>query len=296
MKKLLVFILIATVCLLPMVFSACGIDVSVISAEEMLPHCNDSLTTNPLDGAKNINIQADLYSVAVHNVSGDKVTIDFTQHEKSNVTTSIKYGTLYIVQQWEPLIATAVRNLYVVVGLPESWQGYTFSADLDVGALSIEQINADVIDVEMDTGACMVTTQTASVVNLESDTGAIIFQGKAGILTVDVDTGAVKLDGQADKVIANTDTGAIKVDMLATELDLSSNTGSIVFTVGNNKTIKVQSDTGSVRGTIDGVQSHYSILVDVDTGSCNLKDQIGTGTNILEIDVDTGSVNVTFKQ
>lgn len=294
MKKLLVILLLVALCLLPMAFSACSIDVTVISAEEMLPHCNDSLTTNPLEGATNIHIEADLYSVAVHNVIGDKVTIDFTQHEKSKVTTSLKDGTLYIVQEWESLIASAARKLYLVVGIPESWQSYKLSADLDVGALSIEQINADTIDVEMDTGACMVTTQIASAVNLESDTGAIIFQGKTGVLTVDVDTGAVKLEGQADVVAATSDTGSIKVDMLATEVDLQTDTGSIVFEIGNNNTIKVESSTGSVIGTIDGVKSKYSISVEVDTGSCNVYDQIGDSVHLLQIKINTGAAKITF--
>lgn len=295
MKKLLVFILIATLYTSLFAFTSCD-EAVVLKAEDMLAHCNDSITTDPLQTMLNIYLDADLYSVAFHNVPGDKVTIDFTQHDKCSVTKRIENNTLYIEQKSEPFTVHLNGTLCLVVGVPEGWVGYALVADVSVGTLCVENSKASNIDVEISTGGAVISAENADQVKLESDTGAVSFTGKANLLQADVDTGAVKLFGQADKVIAHTDTGAIKVDMLATELHLSSNTGSIVFTVGNNKTIKVQNDTGSVRGTIDGVQSHYSILVDVDTGRCNLKDQIGTETNTLEIDVDTGSVNVTFKQ
>ncbi|MBQ9125749.1 MAG: hypothetical protein IJY13_03735, partial [Clostridia bacterium] len=93
MKKLLVFVLIATLCLLPMVFSACSVDTSVLSAEEMLPHCDDNITTDPLQTMLNIDISADLYAVAFYNVPGNKVTIDFTHHDKCSVTKRIENNT-----------------------------------------------------------------------------------------------------------------------------------------------------------------------------------------------------------
>lgn len=141
MKKLLVFVLIATLCLLPMVFSACSVDTSVMSAEEMLPHCDDNITTNPLETMLNIDISADLYAVAFYNVPGDKVTIDFTHHDKCSVTKRIENNTLYIVQDCKPLTIHIGRStLCLVVGIPESWTGYSINADVDVGALGIEEI------------------------------------------------------------------------------------------------------------------------------------------------------------
>lgn len=294
MKKLLVFVLIAILCVATLAFTAC--EEAVFTAKDMMVFCNDSITTDPLQTMFNIDIDADLYSVAFHNVPGDKVTIDFTQHEKCKVTKRIENNTLYIEQTSQPLTVYVGGTLCLVVGIPESWVGYNLVADISVGTLCIENSKASNIDVEISTGGAVITAENANNVTLESDTGAISFTGKAKVLETDVDTGAVKLSGQADKVIAHTDTGAIKVDMLATNLELSSNTGSIVFTVGNNKSIKVQNDTGSVRGTIDGVKSQYTIAVDVDTGSCNVQDQMGTGTNYMKIDVDTGSVKITFKQ
>ena len=297
MKKLLVFVLIATLCLLPMVFSACSVDTSVMSAEEMLPHCDDNITTNPLETMLNIDISADLYAVAFYNVPGDKVTIDFTHHDKCSVTKRIENNTLYIVQDCKPLTIHIGRStLCLVVGIPESWTGYSINADVGVGALGIEDSKAGSIHVELDTGACKVVTQNATNVSIESNTGAVMFQGKTNTLDVEVDTGATKLEGTANTVTVDTDTGAIKVDMEANKLFLSTDTGAINFEVTNNTTIHVESDTGSIRGTIHGDKAQYSILVDVDTGSCNVKDQIGTGSQVLEINVDTGSARIDFVQ
>ena len=297
MKKLLVFVLIATLCLLPMVFSACSVDTSVLSAEEMLPHCDDNITTNPLETMLNIDVSADLYAVAFYNVPGDKVTIDFTNHDKCSVTKRIENNTLYIVQDCKPLTIHIGRSaLCLVVGIPESWTGYSINADVGVGALGIEDSKAGSIHVELDTGACKVVTQNATNVSIESNTGAVMFQGKTDTLDVEVDTGATKLEGTANTVTVDTDTGAIKVDMDANKLFLSTDTGAINFEVTNNTTIHVESDTGSIRGTIHGDKAQYSILVDVDTGSCNVKDQIGTGSQVLEINVDTGSARIDFVQ
>ena len=297
MKKLLVFVLIATLCLLPMVFSACSVDTSVLSAEEMLPHCDDNITTDPLQTMLNIDISADLYAVAFYNVPGNKVTIDFTHHDKCSVTKRIENNTLYIVQDCKPFtIHIGRRTLCLVVGIPESWTGYSINADVGVGALGIEDSKAGSINVELDTGACKVVTQNATNVSIESNTGAVMFQGKTDTLIVDVDTGATKLEGTANTVTVDTDTGAIKVDMQVQYMDLSTDTGAIDFEVTNNTTIHVESDTGSIRGTIHGDKAQYSILVDVDTGSCNVKDQIGTGSQVLEINVDTGSARIDFVQ
>lgn len=292
MKKLLVILLLVVLCCSAMMFASC--EEAIFTAEEMMVYCNDSLTTNPLTGVYEVVISADLYAVAVHNVPGDKVTIDFTYHEKTSVTTEIKNSTLYIIQESEPLTMYIGGTLCLVVGIPESWTDYTLGADLGVGTLSVEDSKASHIEVDVDTGAAKISVVDATSVILESDTGAIIFQGKTGVLTVDVDTGAVKLEGQADVVAVTSDTGSIKVDMLATDVSLETDTGSIVFEIGNNNTIKVESSTGSVIGTIDGVKSKYSILVDVDTGSCNVDDQIGDSVHLLQIKINTGAAKITF--
>ena len=299
MKKLLVFVLIATLCLLPMVFSACSIDTSVMSAEEMLPHCDDTILTDPLTGVNAIELSADLYAVAFHNIPGDKVTIDYTTNEKTTVTATVVDNKLVITQTCKPLtihIGGIGTKLCLVVGIPESWTGYSIDADVDVGALSIEDSMAGTIKIELDTGACKVVTQNATNVSIESNTGAVLFQGTTHTLNVDVNTGATKLEGTANTVIVDTDTGAIAVNMDVQHIDLSTDTGAINFEVTNNQTIHAESDTGSIRGKIHGDKAQYSILVDVELGSCNVKDQIGTSDKVLEINVDTGSANIEFVQ
>lgn len=295
MKKLLIFVLIATLCISTLVFASCGVS-SPLTAEEMLPFCDDTIDNQSFTDVKTIKISADLYGVAFHNIDGDKVTIDYTTHEKTTVTAVVQDDTLVITQTCKPLTIHVSGSLCLVVGIPESWTGYNIVADVEVGALSIENSNADTINVELDTGACKIVTQNATNVSIESDTGAVMFQGKTNTLNVDVNTGATKLEGTANTVTVDTDTGAIKVDMEVQHLNLSTDTGAINFEVTNNQTIEVESDTGSIRGTIHGDEAQYSILVDVDTGSCNVKDQIGTGSQVLEINVDTGSARIDFVQ
>ena len=296
MKKLLVFLLIATLCTSLFAFTSCNESV-VLKAEDMLAHCDDAIDNTSFVNVQNIKLSADLYAVAFHNIPGDKVTIDYTANEKTTVTATIADDTLVITQSCKPLTIHISRGtLCLVVGIPESWTGYSIDADVDVGALGIEDSKAGSIHVELDTGACKIATQNATNVSIESNTGAVMFQGKTDTLDVDVNTGATKLEGSANTVTVDTDTGAIKVDMQAQHLDLSTDTGAINFEVTNNTTIHVESDTGAIRGTIHGDKAQYSILVDVDTGSCNVKDQVGTGSQVLEINIDTGSARIDFVQ
>ena len=134
MKKLLAFVLMATLCLLPMVFSACIVDTSVMSAEEMLPHCDDTILTDTLTGVDAIELSADLYAVAFHNIPGDKVTIDYTTNEKTTITATVVANKLVITQTCKPLtihIGSMGTKLCLVVGIPESWTGYSIDADVD---------------------------------------------------------------------------------------------------------------------------------------------------------------------
>ena len=276
MKKLLVFVLIATLCSSLLAFASCD-GTPVFTAEEMLPLCDQSETYSLTTDIVNIRINADVYAVAIHNIEGDKVTVDYVSHSRVTVTVTEVLGSLSINQVLKGSIFTRNR-LYMVIGIPDSLIGYNIVADIDTGSLSIENSKATKLQLDVSTGAVNVDVQNAVEVN------------------VDVDTGAVNLKGKSEYVTVDTDTGAIKVDMEANKLFLSTDTGAINFEVTNNTTIHVESDTGSIRGTIHGDKAQYSILVDVDTGSCNVKDQIGTGSQVLEINVDTGSARIDFVQ
>ena len=298
MKKLLAFVLMVILCVSMLAFTSCDAT-SVFTAEEMLPFCDDTILTDTLTGVNAIELSADLYAVAFHNIPGDKVTIDYTTNEKTTITATVVDNKLVITQTCKPLtihIGSMGTKLCLVVGIPESWTGYSIDADVDVGALGIEDSKASSIHVELDTGACKIVAQNATNVSIESNTGAVLFQGKTHTLNVDVNTGATKLEGTANTVIVDTDTGAIAVNMDAQHIDLSTDTGAINFEVINCKNIYVESDTGSIRGKIHGDKAQYSILVDVELGSCNVKDQIGTSDKVLEISNDTGSANIEFVQ
>ena len=111
-----------------------------------------------------------------------------------------------------------------------------------------------------------------------------------------VNTGDAKLVGKTEIALIRTDTGSIDANVVAKTLNFSTYTGAINFEAINCKNIYVESDTGSIRGKIHGDKAQYSILVDVELGSCNVKDQIGTSDKVLEISNDTGSANIEFVQ
>ncbi len=275
MKKFLVILLIVTLALSTLALTACD---TVLDADDMLTFCNKSLDPIVATDGVEVVVYADLYAMAVHNIPGDKITVQYVHHDEVSVTSTLQDNGNVVIKQESHGTVLHIGDLYLVIGIPESWTNYTLAVKGTVGSLSVEDSNAYWVQVEMTTGAVNIETESATVVK------------------VDVSTGAVKVEGTAQLVDVDTDTGAINVDMDVAKLSLSSDTGSIKFEVENNLEIDVECDTGSIRGKIEGVKTQYSIEVEVGMGSCNLKNQAGDGVHKLEIDVDTGSANIKFEK
>ena len=284
MKKLLAFVLMAILCVSMLAFTSCDAT-PVFTAEEMLPLCNKSAEISYFPGTHyehhTIEIKTDVYTVAFHNIDGNVVTIDYVHHSRVDVTAHCSPGLgnckLTIKEDLKGTVMTS-HSLYMVIGIPKSWSSFDIVADIDIGSLIIEDSQVRNLQANIKTGVAYIDVQNATKVSVR------------------VNTGDAKLVGKTESALIRTDTGSIDANVGAKTLRFSTDTGAIDFEVINGKNIYVESDTGSIRGKIHGDKAQYSILVDVELGSCNVKDQIGTSDKVLEINADTGSANIEFVQ
>lgn len=325
MKKLFCAVLVAVLCISTLGFTACIQSVKdelIWVSTDLLTFCDArQITTTfpPDEGPRNVTINADVYNVAVYNIEGDQVKVDYTKHSRSDVTVRFDETTetVHITQKcYDQLISVKVF-LALVIGIPQSWTGFDLKLNIGASNLSLEDSKAETI--KIDSEACSIKMNVLEGFNksteIETEAGSVEFSGQTEALDVEVDsgsitthdliatnvsletnTGSITLNGSADTIIAKTNTGSIKADMLMVDdLQLATKTGSIKFTVDNALKINLESNTGSINGTIKVNKSWYTIKVNHSTGSCNISNQTGTDVDRqLTVKSGTGSIKIKF--
>ncbi|MBC8570042.1 DUF4097 domain-containing protein [Zongyangia hominis] len=178
--------------------------------------------------------------------------------------------------------------------------------DLDLGAGSYQNIQANIIKIEHSSGEIKAENLTADVVDIDSDLGSTSLKGvKAGQLTFEGDLGRLDLQ-----------------DSVITSSDISSSLGEVSIANLESDGIKIEADSGAVHlsGTLRGhteihadlgnvdvattlKKNDYNYNIHSDLGSIyfNKKQQDGltfdTGAaNDLIIRVDSGSIHVNVAE
>lgn len=132
----------------------------------------------------------------------------------------------------------------------------------------------------------------------ESDGGVltlknIMVQGTADIST-DVDD--VLLDNvQAALLKISSDTGDMRLNTIAVQsLNLETDVGDVTFTgLKVEKELSLDTDSGDIKGSIDGSRNDFTAVVKTDFSDCNVENG-GTGAKALLIQADVGDVSITF--
>lgn len=148
-------------------------------------------------------------------------------------------------------------------------------------------------------------------ITVNSDTGSINFNDlKAEKLTASTDTGNISVDRYEGKTMSlQTDTGSIHIEEGQGDVKLKTDTGGITARMRDiGDSVSLESDTGSVRLTLDPTPKNVSFDLSADTGSANLevpgltverddhhsaKGTLGDGSKKVKVRVDTGYISVT---
>lgn len=148
-------------------------------------------------------------------------------------------------------------------------------------------------------------------ITVTSDTGTINFNDlKSEKLTANTDTGNISLDRYEGKQLnLQADTGNIHIQEGQGDVRIKTDTGGITAKLSDiGDSVSLESDTGSVRLTLEPTPKNVSFDLSADTGSANLevpgltvdredhhtaKGTLGDGSKKVKIRVDTGYISVT---
>lgn len=304
MKKLFCAVLVAVLCISTLGFTACIQSVKdelIWVSTDLLTFCDArQITTTfpPDEGPRNVTINADVYNVAVYNIEGDQVKVDYTKHSRSDVTVRFDETTetVHITQKcYDQLISVKVF-LALVIGIPQSWTGFDLKLNIGASNLSLEDSKAETI--KIDSEACSIKMNVLEGFNksteIETEAGSVEFSGQTEALDVEVDSGSITThDLIATNVSLETNTGSITLNgngegFYAQTVDLSTKTGSITLN-GSADTIIAKTNTGSIKADMLMVDD---LQLATKTGSIKF-----TVDNALKINLEsnTGSINGTIK-
>lgn len=287
MKKIVATIVLVAIVLL--VLCGCRSNTTV---QDALKRCDKNVVLTASQDAE-LNISADVYEVFVVRGKTDLFTVDYVSCDRVDFSAEVADGKV-VVTETKKAVFNAV-NLAMVVHVPQNWCG-NISLQLKTGAFHVESLALKNLSVTDETGRVTVKNCTAEDVVISVTTGSVSVDANANSLHVEATTAAISAKGNFENsVYVKNTTGTIDLDCIAQSMSAQSETGSVKFTT-DAKVIEIAVETGSVKGTVRGNESDYSISVSTNIGSCNLYNKNGDGQHLLTVESTTGSVKIKFQK
>lgn len=256
-----------------------------------------------------IIIKTHTYAVYVLPAEDDVLSVRYIAPQDNHTQISIKCNPTFEIEQTDDMRFhwfnfANYSNCFIAVYVPQTEAFADTKLDIicDAAGIKVKDLTLPNLHCSAKTGAIAVencTVQTACTMN--SDTGALSVTKLTcnGLLIAATKTGSVNISESnvTQNIEVRVNTGSIKCTQTVTaKLYIESDTGSIQFDVTADG-IRIKSDTGSVKGTVQGRKNDYEIDCKVYSGSCNLSNQNPEGTTkYLYVDVDAGSVKVDFSE
>lgn len=255
MKKNIYFIILTLVTLLCMGIGIC---------RQYTKSASSGSTISKEQGMEEIsslNVKGDVMELTIKAGTGYKVTYSCSQdlepvirNEQGHVTITQKSKFVWF--------SPSSQNCKVTLELPAETLLSTLYAEVDVGNITLENIQADYAELEADTGDLTLTDCTFQTLKTEDDLGNISAKQSAlGSATLNADTGNVSLTSCSfANLTAEADLGNVKIDS-ATDLsdysfDAKCDLGSI--SIQGTK----QGDTHVTNGS-----GPYKLVLRADTGN-----------------------------
>lgn len=204
--------------------------------------------------------------------------------------------------------------------LPESLC-CSLEADVDCGNIQLEELSLDKLKLDSDMGDVYVYGVQCASADLSSSCGSVqaLSVISSGKLEVESDMGDVtvencaagaelKVDSSCGRVMVNgcsaksaeleSDLGDVSAWWLSVtdRVKLDCDCGSIDFTgLTAGKSIEIDNSMGSIKGTLPGSITDYSIESGTDLGSNNLPSKLELGNIKLKAHADCGSIDIGFE-
>ena len=237
-------------------------------------HTSDDLsaaatTSETLDAFDSISIDTNVSDITI--TTGDDYSIRYQASEQLIPQYAVSEGTLTISQ---PDVDTDIIHLGIsktkcdiTITLPEDAALSLIQADVNVGELTVQNLNFDTFDCSQNVSETTVSNCTINSLTVDSSTGTITVK-----------------------------------DTTFTNGDLSTSTGEIEVEDATFTTLKAKASTGDVdiasRQSLDDYTIELSTSVgDVEMNDHSYKDgyhAMGSGSGKLEASTSTGDVTVTY--
>lgn len=153
------------------------------------------------------------------------------------------------------------------------------------------------VNIECNGGSVMLDHLTCNDLYVKNNAGKIrLNDANMNDLKIEMNAGNIKLNCvQANIVEINNNAGNIKLDNLITnKIILNIDAGDIDFNSLISSDIKIDMNAGDIDGTIKGIKSEYTIIINKDAGRSNLSNQIGSTSNKIDIKINAGDIDIEF--
>lgn len=224
-----------------------------------------------------VGMLLDIGSSDVEVKTGDKYTVSYTTSAIRRVTVEESADKLKIYDDnW--LFSWAQFGSKMTVTVPSSCDALDLT--VSAGSLRAEGLTSSRADLVVSSGEVTLENCEFSKSQIECSAGGVkIVGGKLGETTVKMSAGSVRLENvAATSVQAHVSAGDLRFE----RLDVLSYLDAGV-------------SAGSIKGSLVGKESDFSVDAEVSAGSCNLKTTIrDSATKRLKFDVSAGSINIDF--
>lgn len=255
------------------------------------------------DGVVRLKVKGEIEKINVAATDGNEIVFTYYEGKKLQRDLTDKDGEVILQNRnkmwffWNRL-GLDEEVLTINVAVPRE-----FSGDLILEAATGEINVRDLLFIkelkaEVTTGNVRAENMKAEKATFAASTGSVTVNGAEilGDAEIKASTGSVKAENfkAGGHLAMSVTTGSLKCDAEAAKLTLNATTGGVNFSVKNADEIYVKCTTGSVKGTVSGVESEYDIHSSTTTGKSNLAERTGTAGKKLTVITTTGSINVNF--
>lgn len=286
-------------------WSSVGFDFRGLSTADADSYVTQEAEFNTAD-LRSIKMEIEVDDVQVIPSRDDKIHLTYTDRDSLIYHVTNQGSTLMVEQSnksarfpWFSFDLGLIQDNDCILELPEGFDG-DLNIDNDVGDVTLDAITlSGTVDVEVGTGSVESTGLTAKSATVQTDVGDIVCSNWTirQYLLLDTDTGDFTLRSSTvgGDLVGQTDVGAARLERVsAGTVDVSTETGDVTLNALASDRITFETDLGDVEGSIDGVQSEYTILLKTGLGDCEPDNQKGTTDKELKADSETGSISLQF--
>lgn len=173
------------------------------------------------------------------------------------------------------------------------------SCKLSAGSIYLDGISTADLTLSTEAGSVFLDKVTSNLVTLKTQAGSVSVNSLyCDVLDVHSDAGSVKIleTTAEEKAIVEVVAGNVNCNVETEVLDIRSDAGSVNFETAA-KNIRLESNTGSVSGTVNRSRSEYNITVEKGIGSSNISTTANAGAaGNLFVEVDVGSIRINFSK